>query len=459
MRKFPIPPPVRQFATRFSEAGFSLYIVGGAVRDHLLGRAVNDYDFATDAQPHEVIKLFKRVIPTGIKHGTVTVLYQGFSHEVTTFRTDGTYGNHRHPDSVRFVSSLEEDLARRDFTINALAVHALDGSLVDYHGGLADVRSKTIRAIGVPSQRFEEDALRILRACRFVSQLEFTIEEETFLAMRGAVSRLKSVSGERIRAELMKIMEARSPSPGLLAMERCGALDILLPELAAGRGVTQKGNHIHDVLAHGIASCEAAPAGKPLVRLAALLHDIGKPAAKQLGDDGEATFHQHELIGERMAKAILDRLKFSNEERAKILNLVRNHMFHYTEAWSDGAVRRFVNKVGIDAIGDLFDLRRADREGIDGATGFEDLVIFADRIASVLAQSDALSLKDLGIDGHDLARLGIPKGPQMGMVLDMLLQTVLDDPSQNEPERLRQIAWNFYRTRMKTPDQRSTSSS
>ena len=396
-----------------------------------------------------MIKLFKRVIPTGIKHGTVTVLYQGFSHEVTTFRTDGTYGNHRHPDSVRFVSSLEEDLARRDFTINALAVHALDGSLVDYHGGLADVRSKTIRAIGVPSQRFEEDALRILRACRFVSQLEFTIEEETFLAMRGAYE-VEIGLWATLPCGTDEDHGARSPSPGLLAMERCGALDILLPELAAGRGVTQKGNHIHDVLAHGIASCEAAPAGKPLVRLAALLHDIGKPAAKQLGDDGEATFHQHELIGERMAKAILDRLKFSHEERAKILNLVRNHMFHYTEAWSDGAVRRFVNKVGIDAIGDLFDLRRADREGIDGATGFEDLVIFADRIASVLAQSDALSVKDLGIDGHDLARLGIPKGPQMGMVLDMLLQNVLDDPRRNEPERLRPIAWNLPHTHENT---------
>ena len=459
MGKFPVPPEIRQFAARFTEAGFSLYIVGGAVRDHLLGRPVSDYDFATDAQPRQVIKLFKRVIPTGIKHGTVTVLFRGSPHEVTTFRTDGTYRDNRHPDTVSFVSSLEEDLSRRDFTINALAVHAIDGTLVDLHGGVRDLKGSIIRAIGVPVQRFEEDALRILRACRFASQLSFSIDATTMEAMCETSFRLAAVSGERVRSELMKMLESDRPSVGLHAMERCGALAVLLPELAAGRNVSQKGNHRLDVLDHGIASCDAAPRSKVLVRLAALLHDIGKPMVKAQGSDGEATFHQHEAVSEQLAKNILTRLKFSLDERSFVLNLVRNHMFHYTDAWTDGAVRRFVNKVGVEAIDDLFALRRADREATQGVTHIDDLVAFKKRIAQVLAASDAMTVKDLKIDGHDLARMGIPKGPRMGMILEMLLQTVLDDPSQNEVGTLTRIALHIHRMPEEAKAHSPTSSS
>ncbi|MDD3822913.1 MAG: CCA tRNA nucleotidyltransferase [Sphaerochaetaceae bacterium] len=448
MNRFPVPSRIRQFATRFHDAGFSLYIVGGAVRDQVIGRSTNDYDFATDALPQQVVALFRNVVLTGIKHGTVTVLLRGESYEVTTFRTDGTYDDHRHPEQVHFVSSLADDLSRRDFTINALAAHARTGEIIDLHGGMRDIEDKCIRAIGDPLLRFTEDALRILRGCRFSAQLEFSIEQTTLHAMYSLAHTLVSVSGERVRAELFKILDAGRPSVGLRAMQKCGALEVLLPELAEGASVTQKGNHRFDVLDHAIACCDAAPRGKPLVRLAALLHDIGKPRSKAVSSDGEVTFHQHEIISAQLAKGILDRLKCSNEEKSTVLNLIRNHMFHYTEEWTDGAVRRFINRVGCDAIADLFDLRRADRMAINGDSRFDDLVDFMKRIERVLAESSAMTVRELRINGNDLAALGIPRGPLMGRVLDMLLQTVLDDPSQNEPERLRTIARLFHEQRI-----------
>lgn len=453
MVDFPITRSVKQFASHFSQAGFSIYIVGGAVRDHFLNRDTTDYDFATDAEPNEVKHLFTSVIPTGIQHGTVTVLYKGRSYEVTTFRVDGSYSDNRHPDSVSFVRSLEEDLKRRDFTINALAVDANRGNVIDRHGGLQDLKSGIIRAIGDPKQRFEEDALRIMRACRFAAQLEFTIEEKTKEAMKEVAYRLAQVSKERLRIELMKTLEASRPSRGLLEMESSTALDIILPELSMGRDVTQKGAHLFDVYRHGIVACDAAPRTKPLIRLAALLHDIGKVNTKRVDDDGETTFHQHEVESADMANRILRRLKFSNEERESVVNLIRNHMFHYTPDWSDGAVRRFINRVGVDAIDDLFALRLADQVAIHGIAQPEALIEFEKRINRVLQESAALTTKDLAIDGNDLADMGIPKGPVMGIILKQLLDTVLDDPKQNTYEKLSTIARKFYEERFLAPQQ------
>ncbi len=448
MNNFTISPPIKQFASHFVEAGFSIFIVGGAVRDHFLHRPTNDFDFATDALPSQVMRLFRTVIPTGIKHGTVTVLFKGNSYEVTTFRTDGTYGDHRHPESVVFVRSLEDDLRRRDFTINALAANASTGEVVDMHGGLDDLGMKTIRAIGEASQRFGEDALRILRACRFAAQLAFSIHPQTMEAMRLLSKNLVMVSGERVHAELFKILESEKPSVGLLAMHDCGALEVLLPELAAGHGVQQKGAHVYDVMMHGIQSCDAAPRSKPLVRLAALLHDIGKVPTKTIQADGEVTFYHHEAHSQRMAEDILQRLKCSNEEKSAVLNLIGNHMFHYTQDWTDGAVRRFVNRVGLDSIDDLFALRLADQVAIHGFVSPGHLIEFEKRIKRVLDAGSALSYRDLAIDGNDLADLGIPKGPAMGLVLKELLDTVLDDPTENEAGKLKTIAMNFYRQRM-----------
>lgn len=451
MIDFPITRSIRQFASHFSQAGFSIYIVGGAVRDHFLNRDTTDYDFATDAEPDEVKHLFRSVIPTGILHGTVTVLFKGRSYEVTTFRIDGDYSDSRHPDSVAFVRSLEEDLKRRDFTINALAVDANCGKVIDRHGGLEDLKNGIIRAIGDPKQRFQEDALRIMRACRFAAQLEFSIEEKTKEAMKETAYRLAQVSGERLRVELMKTLEASRPSRGLLEMESSTALDVILPELAVGRDVTQKGAHLFDVLRHGMEACDAAPRTKVLVRLAALLHDIGKVNTKRVDEDGETTFHQHEVESTEMANRILRRLKFSNEERESVLNLIRNHMFHYTPDWSDGAVRRFINRVGVDAIDDLFALRLADQVAIHGIAQPEALIVFEKRIKRVLRESAALTTKDLAINGNDLAGMGIPKGPVMGIILKQLLDTVLDDPSQNTYEKLSTIARTFYEKRISAP--------
>jgi tRNA nucleotidyltransferase (CCA-adding enzyme) len=448
MVEFPIPSTVRKFATQFANSGYSLYIVGGAVRDHFIGRENTDYDFATDALPREVMALFPSVIPTGIKHGTVTVLFKGQHFEVTTFREDGEYLDMRRPKAVRFVRSLAEDLKRRDFTINAFAVDAFTAKLTDLHDGLGDLNRKLIRAIGEPRERFEEDALRILRACRFTSQLDFTIESDTAAAMKELSGNLSKVSGERIRDEFFKILSSPTPSVGILAMDACGALDEVLPELSRCKGVEQRGMHRFDVFYHSLATCDAAPRGTPLVRFAALLHDLGKVDTRADMENGQFSFHHHESVSERLAKGILIRFKCSNDDRDIVLNLVRNHMFHYTEDWSDGAVRRFINRVGMNAMQDLFNLRLADQIGISGMNDTRSLTGLSDRIEKVLKESSALTIRDLAIDGNELERIGIPKGPHMGVVLQDLLQTVLDDPSQNNRNQLATIALGFYKNRV-----------
>jgi len=448
MFEFPIPATVRKFAAQFSHSGHALYIVGGAVRDYYLGRENTDFDFATDAMPQEVMALFPTVIPTGIKHGTVTVLFKGQHFEVTTFREDGEYLDMRRPDKVRFVRSLSEDLKRRDFTINALAVNAFTAELTDLHQGLEDLEHKLIRAIGKPIERFQEDALRIMRACRFSCQLGFSIDSETAVAMKALSANLSMVSGERIRDEFFKILASPTPSVGILAMDNCGALDVALPELSRCKGFEQKGMHRFDVYHHSLAACDAAPREKPLVRFAALLHDIGKVEARVELENGQYSFHQHEFISERLAKSILSRFKCSNDDRDTVLNLIRNHMFHYTEDWSDGAVRRFINRVGIHAVPDLFTLRLADQIGISGANDPRALLKLSGRIEKVLREGCALTIRDLAIDGNELEQIGIPKGPRMGVVLQALLEAVLDDPSQNNREQLASIALGFYKNRV-----------
>jgi putative nucleotidyltransferase with HDIG domain len=453
MTEFPVPRIVHAFATRFSNAGYCLYIVGGAVRDFLLNRLNTDYDFTTDAEPQQVMKLFRSVIPTGIQHGTVTVLFQGSSFEVTTFRTEAGYTDRRHPDTVHFVRSLAEDLKRRDFTMNALAADAITGSIIDYHKGKEDIEQRIIRAIGDPHKRFSEDALRILRGCRFAAQLGFSIESDTAAAMADLATHLRYVSGERIRTELLKILESPIPSQGFLALHACGALAVILPELSQGDQVAQKGAHQLDVMHHGIAACDAVPRHRPLVRLAALLHDIGKVETKRMADDGEVTFHRHEALSAKMAQNILSRLKFSNDEKSTVINLINNHMFHYTPDWSDGAVRRFVKRVGKHALEDVFMLRLADQMATDHQQRPQQILALKQRIADVLQESTALSIKDLAINGNDLAALGIPKGPTMGIILNQLLETVLDDPHQNTVETLSTIAQNFYTIRIKEPQE------
>ncbi len=437
-----IPDSIRNtvvsIADRFSGAGFQCYLVGGSVRDLLLGIECYDYDFATNARPEQITRLFKRVAPTGIKHGTVSILQDGSSYEVTTYRSDGNYADGRRPDTVSFSDSLEVDVSRRDFTINGLAYDVLKSEIIDHVGGMDDLRSGIIRTIGNPAERFNEDGLRPYRACRFASKLNFKIEDETFKAISGALDVSRRVSAERVRDELNKLLTTEKPSRGLEYMRRSGLMEIFLPELYHAYEVGQNRFHIYDIYHHSVYSCDAAPKDNPLIRLAALLHDIGKVPTRRQGPDGEATFYNHEVVGAKMVKKIMRCLKYSNDEVEKVVNLVFNHMFHYTDEWTDGAVRRFMRKVGVENLDELFQLRLADRKGNGSREGMPFPILkLQQRIGRAIDEANAITVRDLNINGNEIMELfGLKPGPVIGKVLHELLELVLDDPSVNVNETL-----------------------
>ncbi|AEV28344.1 putative domain HDIG-containing protein [Sphaerochaeta pleomorpha str. Grapes] len=444
MQKFPVSSSIKRFASRFKDAGFSLYIVGGAIRDYLLGIENDDFDFTTDAEPTEVISLFHHVIPTGIAHGTVTVIFEKQKFEVTTFRSDGSYVDGRHPESVTFIRNLEEDLKRRDFTINAFAADCSTGEIIDLHDGRKDLKNQCIRAIGDPQLRFKEDALRIFRGCRLASKLNFSIEKETLEAMRDLKDNLLLVSMERIRDELFKMVESNQPIIGLTYLKQTSILTLLFPALAKGEGIEQGGMHHQDILSHNFSSCQAAADMHfPLeVRLAALFHDIGK-STTIANKNGVNTFYQHEIVGQKETKKIMSHLKASNEQINTVSLLVREHMFSYKEDWTDSAVRRFINRVGLAYIPLLFQLRLADQKAIHDSIDITMVSELDGRIQKILSAHDALSIRDLAINGNDLMQAGIPKGPRIGQLLNLLLETVLDDPKQNKKEQLLAIAESY----------------
>ena len=444
------PREVIEFADIVFQAGYEIYLVGGAVRNLKRGLPPDDYDFTTNATPEQITALFHRVIPTGIEHGTVTVLFKGNSFEVTTYRMDGKYSNFRHPDSITYCNDIYEDLKRRDFTINAMAIDVRDGRLIDVHGGMEDIKKGIIRAIGNPDERFAEDGLRILRACRFAAQLEFQIEPVTLQGMIHNRDHLKNISKERIRDELLKTMSADHPSIAFLYMQETEIMEYVLPELLEGVGVEQRDRHQFDVFHHALYSCDFMEKD-PVLRMAALLHDIGKPRCFKVRD-GVNTFYGHENVGAEMAHDILKRLKFSKSDENRICHLIKNHMFHYTEDWSDGAVRRFIARVGIENLSDLFKLRFADRAGAIGDKTFactpEDIAL-SRRVDAIVKETPALKLGDLAVDGQMLLKeAGIPKGPKMGQVLNYLLEAVMDDPAMNTKEALLNLGKNFYETRL-----------
>jgi putative nucleotidyltransferase with HDIG domain len=443
VERIAIDPLLREVGAVFAASGRSVYLVGGAVRDLLRGGRPADADLATDAAPGEVMRMFRSVIPTGIRHGTVTVRYKRRSIEVTTFRTDGRYGDGRRPDSVRFAGSIEDDLSRRDFTMNAIAARIPDGLLVDPFGGRADIARRLVRCVGSPDERLAEDGLRALRAVRFASQLGFAADEGILDAIRRRPGILDGVSAERSRDELDKIVSSARPSTALLLMEGCGLLGILLPELARCRQTEQNGWHSFDVLAHSLLACDyAALHGYPqAVRLAALLHDIGKAETAALNAEGVWTFHGHEQVSERLTRALMARLRYSNAQVEAVALLVREHMFHYTDDWSDSAVRRFVRRAGEETLPALFDLRRADSFAMRGEEPPSSLTLpLADRVAAVLSKGRALGLRDLAAGGSDLIAAGIPAGKRMGVILGQLLEAVLDDPALNTKDALLEIA-------------------
>ena len=441
-----VPEDVRAICQRLKERGKKAYIVGGCVRDLLLGKSAADWDVTTDAKPKEVAKIFPRVIPTGVQHGTVTVLMHGKHYEVTTFRGEGAYSDGRRPDSVEFVSDIVADLARRDFTVNAIALDPNDGHVIDPYEGRKDLERHVIRAVGVPLERFREDGLRVLRAARFSATLEFELDPETQKAIEPSLDVYRKVSAERVRDEWVKAMKAKRPSRAFDLMRTTGILGITCPEMLEGVGMEQNKWHGFDVWRHGM-ECLDGCVGDPILRIAALLHDVGKPRTRAFSDKTKDwTFYEHERIGAEMADPICQRLRFSNDERERIVHLVRNHLFHYTSEWTDATVRRFIKRVGMERLEDLYALNEADvrAKGRDEAPDLNALESLKVHIARVIAQGAAFSTRDLAIGGHDLIReLGLTPGPIIGRTLAALLEEVLADPAKNERDTLLSLAKEF----------------
>jgi len=437
------PERLRLALARLAGDGHAAWLVGGSVRDVLLERpraapARHEvWDVSTDRLPEEVRAVFPRVEGVGERHGTVLVLWEGLELEVTTFRREGEYTDLRRPDQVWFTRDVREDLARRDLTVNALAFSVAEGRLLDPHGGARDILRRTLRAVGDPLERFREDALRPLRVARLAAALEMEPEPETRAALSAVNDRVSALAIERVRSELERMMEAARPSRGFEILREAGLLERWLPELAACRGVPQNRFHAYDVYFHSLYSSDAAAPGKPEVRWAALLHDIGKPGTR-VERDGEGTFYGHAELGARLADARLAALRFPNEFRERVVHLIREHMFDFQESWSDAAVRRFVRRVGVEQVADLFDLRMADALG-NGTRGPDTrrLEAMAKRIERVLREASALSVQQLAVDGDDVMRtLGLPPGPEVGGVLRALLDQVIEQPGLNTREAL-----------------------
>lgn len=470
-KKIKLDSTLIEFGKVFLQAGYKAYLVGGAVRDMLMKVPAHDWDVATNATPQDVIKLFKFVVPTGIEHGTVTVHYKGNEIEVTTFRTEAGYSDGRHPDSINYAATIEEDLARRDFTMNAIAASLEDGTITDPYGGQDDIKNKLIRTVGAAHERFMEDGLRPVRALRFASKLGFSIEKNTYseIFKKEIQAKAASISIERFRDEFEKIMASPKPSVGLKLLEESGLLDIFIPEFKICRGCIQsdyRAFHKFDVLDHLFYACDGAPADKLNVRLAALFHDIGKPAAKKIitekvldgeKNDGSTkeietiTFYNHEAFGEKITQKLMTRLKFSNDMISNVCHLVKEHMFHYESNWSEAAVRRFIIRVKPECMEDLYDLRLADMYGMYNekvdvrySESVKLLLELKARVEKELSKKTALSLKSLAVNGRDLIQLGIPAGKELGRILNELLECVIEDPAMNDKEKLIETAKKIF---------------
>jgi tRNA nucleotidyltransferase (CCA-adding enzyme) len=424
--------------------GHAAYVVGGSVRDALLGREANDWDLATDARPDRLLAIFPGAVYEN-QFGTVAIREGEAVHDVTTFRTDHDYADFRRPHRVEFGDDIELDLARRDFTVNAIAWGAgapHDGeaspvpSTVDPFEGLEDLDRRLLRAVGDPRARFAEDALRMLRAVRLAAVLDFEIEPATLKAISENAGLAANVSGERVATELGKILAVPRPSIGLRLMDETGLLDVLLPELASQRGVPQNKIPGEDLWDHTVRTVDAAPPDRLVVRLAALLHDIGKPATI---DDGP--FRGHDAVGAEQAAALLARLRTPRAAADRVVHLVHNHMFMYEPSWGDAGVRRFIQRVGIDAIDELFLLRRADNVGSGVAIDADGLDELRARVDAEIAASAVLDRSRLAVRGDDLmAELGVPAGPRLGRILDQLLDRVVADPALNDRPTLLLLA-------------------
>ncbi len=433
--KIGIPASAGKVLDRLHDLGFEAYVVGGCVRDSILGIVPEDWDITTSATPDQVREAFSRTIDTGIEHGTVTVRMDGQSLEVTTYRIDGKYEDHRHPDKVSFTTSLEEDLKRRDFTINAMAYSDRDG-LIDLFGGCRDLEEGIVRCVGAPKERFHEDALRIFRAVRFCAKLGFTLDPDTRKAARELAPTLARVSAERIRDELEKLLISPHPEMIRLAWE-CGITAQILPEFDAQMEALQ--NNAHHKVTVGEHTIRTMMACEPdrILRLTMLLHDSGKPLCQTVDEKGVFHYHGHAAPGAEVARRVCERLKEDRATEKTVVSLIRNHSL-YPELTQEG-VRRAVVRIGEDLFPLFLKVKRADIGGQNQEVQQKKFV-YMDQLEElyrqILERGDCLSLKTLAVTGDDLIDAGIPKGKEIGRILSLLLDEVLTDPEKNTKEYL-----------------------
>lgn len=482
-----VPSIALPIFNRFLQNKKQIYLVGGAVRSILLDQKPEDLDFTSNATPDEIMDILKEWETfCDNDFGTVgVVIPDGDSKEVveiTPFRTENDYDDFRRPSQIKFGVTLEEDVKRRDFTINSIVIGPEKEKLVliDFYGGLTDLENRLIRAVGKPEERFREDALRMLRAVRFANTLDFQIEKGTFEALRKNVSLLDKISKERIREELMKILASPTPAKGIEILVETGLMAYILPEVLEGIDVWQNGHHTMDVYRHMIEALRECPSSDPVVRLATLLHDVGKPRTRRLrckrcggklqsqdlikkgdivinneykcpkcgniqNEHKSATFYGHEVVGARMTEEIAKRLKFSNKDREKMVTLVRWHMFSVDTMLSDSAIRRFIRRIGKNNINDMILLRIADRKGGRSKTTSWRLQEFQKRVGEQLFEP--MTVSDMKINGHDLmGELNIQPGPILGKIIKVLFEEVMDDTSRNNREYLMSRAKELFET-------------
>jgi len=434
-----LPSDVAKIIQILENAGYEAYAVGGCVRDSILGRQPNDWDITTSALPEQVKELFAHTIDTGIQHGTVTVMMHHVGYEVTTYRVDGEYEDSRHPKSVTFTASLEEDLKRRDFTINAMAYNERDG-VVDLFGGRQDLENGVVRAVGDAKERFTEDALRMMRAVRFAAQLGYSIDEETLAAIREMAPTLAKISAERIQAELVKLIVSDHPEHMCLLYES-GITRVIMPQFDRMMETQQNNpHHCYNVGMHSVHAMEHVREDK-ILRLVMLFHDMGKPDAKTTDESGVDHFHGHALKSEEYAKKILRQLKFDNDTMHKTLKLTFWHdrKIHPNPK----SVRRALSEIGEELFLLLLEVKEADtlaQSMYRREEKLQELAQLRKTYQDIREQGDCFSLKDLAVSGQDLIALGMKPGPEIGAVLKELLECVLEDPSQNTKENLLSVA-------------------
>jgi len=438
------PEEVKYIINTLKKHGFEGFLVGGSVRDSLLSIEPKDFDITTNALPEDVIQIFHKTIPTGIKHGTVTVIENSIPFEITTYRVDGEYKDNRRPHKIKFVSTLKEDLARRDFTINAFAYNEKYG-LIDFFNGKKDLDLKLIHTVGDPDKRFQEDALRMLRAIRFSCQLGFDIEKNTFSAIKRNCPLILNISSERIRDEITKIITSPSPSRGIRLLNSSGILKLVLSDLHALIGFDERVSyHKKDLFEHTLSVMEKVPNSIHL-RLASLLHDIGKPGCFALGSDGYGHFYNHENLSSEISKKILKKLRFDNNTIDKVSILIKEHMNILINP-TDLSIKKLINRVGKDLIFDLYELQSADIFSSTVSNEFLEYLNYTEnRTREILDSNVPLSIKDLKINGKILMEaLGLNPGKKLGIILDYLMARVLDDPLLNNEKTLVMLGKEYY---------------